>query len=139
MSRLRILVADSNPDIRESMRQVVQATGAEIALAFAGDGQSVLNAAVTLRPHLAMIDIGLRNADVLGLVRHLHYRLPETRTIVMLTDDSKEYRLAAERVGASAVVAKAALNEDWLRSMICLLQDCPGPIKERAVNLTDLI
>lgn len=126
MGRLRILVADPNLDIQEAMRQVVKATGADVSLAFAGDGQTALNLALSVRPHLAMMDMGLRHVDALSLVHYLHRRLPETRIIVMLTDDGKEYRFVAQRAGACAVIRKASLNEDWMRAIICLLEDCQG-------------
>lgn len=137
MSRVRILIADSNQDIRESMRQVVEATCADVSLALAGDGQDAINLALSLRPHLAMIDIGLHKVDVLTTIRYLRRRVPEMRIIVMLTDDNKEYRLAAQRAGACAVVAKASLNEDWMRTIICLLQDCPGVLDGKPATLPE--
>lgn len=126
MGRLRVLIADSSSDIRESMRQLVVATGADVQLTFGSDGQEAINLALGLRPHLAMLDIGLPKVDVLTVIQHLRRRLPEMRVIVMLTDDGKEYRTAAQKAGACAVIGKASLTEDWMRTIICLLQDYQG-------------
>lgn len=138
MGRLRILIADSNQDIRESMRQLVEATGADVSLTLAADGQDAINMALSGRPHVAMLDIGLHKVDVLTVIRHLRRRVPEMRIIIMLTDDNKEYRVAAQRAGACAAIAKASLNEDWMRTIICLLEDCQGSLDGSTVALPEL-
>ncbi len=138
LARLRILVAESNPDVRETMRQVVAATGTGASLSLAANGQDALNLALNIRPHLTMIDMNLRQIDALSLIRHLRRRLPETRNMVLLTDDNKEYRSAAIEAGACAVVAKAALNEDWMSMIICLLQDCQESSDRTQVKLPEI-
>lgn len=124
MNKLRVLIADSNRDILEAMRQVIASTGADVSLILATSGQAAINSALSARPHLAMLDIGLPGIDVLTVIRHLRLKVPETTIIVMLTDDNKEYRMAAQRAGACAAVAKASVNRDWMRTVICLLRDC---------------
>lgn len=121
MPRLRILVADANSDIREAMRQVIQAIGADVHLMEARDGREAMQTVLASRPHLLLADIKLAHLDTLTLVRHIKQRVPETRTIVLLTDDNKEYRAAAVRAGACGVLPKQELGEDWIRVMIVLL------------------
>jgi DNA-binding NarL/FixJ family response regulator len=124
MSRLRMLFADANSDFQESVRQLVDAVGTEVSLIYASDGKEALTKAFSARPHLVLADFGLPRMEALDLVRQIKQRLPETRVIVMLSVNSKEYRLAAQEAGACATVSKPALNEDWMRMVLCLLQAC---------------
>ncbi|MCL5962276.1 MAG: response regulator transcription factor [Chloroflexi bacterium] len=122
MAKVRVLLADANPDVRESMRQVIEATGADVHLLEARDGREAMRTVFAARPHLVLADIKLAQVDTLTLVQHIRQRLPETRTIVLVTDDNREYRSAALIAGACAVLAKEALSEEWMRVMIVLMQ-----------------
>jgi CheY-like chemotaxis protein len=58
---LRVLVVDDVADNRESLGLLVQSWGHEVRLAH--DGPSALEAFVSFRPHVVLLDIGLPGMD----------------------------------------------------------------------------
>ena len=58
---LRVLVVDDGEDNRESLGRLVQAWGHQVRLAH--DGPSALEAFVSFRPHVVLLDIGLPGMD----------------------------------------------------------------------------
>jgi CheY-like chemotaxis protein len=56
-SPLRVLVADDNVDVRESMRLLLEVAGYEVHVA--RDGRAALAAAELLAPHVCILDVGM--------------------------------------------------------------------------------
>jgi CheY-like chemotaxis protein len=67
--RLRILVADDDPDARASLRMVLTLLGHEVTEA--GDGASALEAARATRPHVALLDLAMPRGSGLEVARQL--------------------------------------------------------------------
>ena len=57
----RVLVADDNPDGAESLGLLLEASGHEVHLAY--DGAQALEVAARVRPHVALLDIGMPGLD----------------------------------------------------------------------------
>ena len=67
---LRILVVDDNPDIRETLKELLEIDGHEVTLA--EDGQGALSAAGNGHQHdVAIVDIGLPGLDGYGVAQKL--------------------------------------------------------------------
>jgi CheY-like chemotaxis protein len=67
--RLRILVVDDNRDAADSLAMLLGLSGHEVQVAY--DGQGALAAAARLRPHVALLDIGLPDMDGYAVARAL--------------------------------------------------------------------
>jgi CheY-like chemotaxis protein len=68
-ARRRILVVDDNVDAARLMAEALEAVGHEIRLAF--DGPGALDAAVSFKPDVALLDLGLPLMDGYEIARHL--------------------------------------------------------------------
>jgi signal transduction histidine kinase/DNA-binding response OmpR family regulator len=66
---LKIVVIEDNPDIRETLREVLELCGHEVQTA--GDGQQGIEVVCGLQPHVALIDIGLPGMDGYALAQQL--------------------------------------------------------------------
>jgi CheY-like chemotaxis protein len=64
-----VLVVDDNRDVAESTATLLEIAGHEVHIAF--DGMSALKTAATVRPQLALIDIGLPGIDGYEVARRL--------------------------------------------------------------------
>ena len=66
-SGTRVLVVEDNDDVRDMLRTLLEIDGHEVYEA--GDGPSGIDAALSVRPHVAFIDIGLPGLDGYEVVR----------------------------------------------------------------------
>ncbi len=78
---LSVLLVDDNVDGAESLAMLLRFLGHEVNLAY--DGPAGLAAAVTSRPDVIILDIGLPGMSGYEVARHLRTR-PETRELLLI-------------------------------------------------------
>ncbi len=69
--KLRILIADDEPLIRLDLKNMLESLGYEV-IAEAGDGVSAVEAARTLKPDVAILDIKMPGMDGIDAANTLH-------------------------------------------------------------------
>jgi CheY-like chemotaxis protein/GAF domain-containing protein len=80
----RVVVVEDNPDVAETMKDMLEAWGHEVNLA--SDGPEGVEVVLLLRPDVALIDIGLPGLDGYQVVTSLLERAPRLATrLVALT------------------------------------------------------
>jgi DNA-binding response OmpR family regulator len=103
---LRVLLADDEPEIRDTLQAVFQAKGWEV-LAFS-DGQSALANAQTQKPDLVILDVNMPKLTGWEACRELKKR-PETKQlpVIILTARAKELdELMTAEAGADLYLTK---------------------------------
>jgi PAS domain S-box-containing protein len=97
--RRRILIVEDNTDARESLRDLLKLSGHEVYEA--ADGQAAVSAALTLRPEVALIDIGLPGFDGHEVARRIRTSAvcDDTVLIALTGYGQREDRQRAERAG----------------------------------------
>lgn len=106
----RVLLADDHTLLVEAFRKLLEPQ-CEI-VGTVGDGRALLNAAVALKPDVAVVDIGMPLLNGLDAARQLKQVLPDIK-IVFLTMNEDPH-LAVEAIGAGAsgyLVKKSAASE----------------------------
>jgi two-component system, sensor histidine kinase len=104
-ARRRILVVEDNEDARAMLRLVLSLAGQEVH--DAADGPAGLEAALRLRPDVALIDVGLPGFDGHELARRLRATLGPTIHLVALTGYGQpEDRRRAQEAGFDAHLVK---------------------------------
>ena len=82
--RHRILVVEDHADVREGLRELLESSG--YAVDVAEDGARGIEQALTHRPRIALIDIGLPGVDGFGVAQRIRSLVPkEELTLVALT------------------------------------------------------
>ncbi len=103
----RVLVIEDNNDGRESLRILLGLWGYDVATA--ADGERGVAAALSWKPDVALVDIGLPVLDGYAVARQVRARLGETIFLVALTAYSApEDKRRAASSGFDAHVAKPA-------------------------------
>jgi len=99
----RVLVVDDDLTVRDVVRRYLERAGYQVAVA--GDGESALRLAETVRPDLVVLDLMLPGIDGLEVCRRL--RTQSQMPVVMLTalGDEQERILGLE-IGADDYVTK---------------------------------
>jgi len=72
----------------------------------AEDRDGTLAAIEASRPHLAIVDVGLKNSDGIRLIQDIHDRHPKLLTLVLSMHDESLYAERAIRAGASGYISK---------------------------------
>ncbi len=83
-SAARVLVVEDDPDIRGSLRDILEHEGYRVQTA--GDGRTALAAIAQERPDVALVDIGLPEVDGYQICRRIRSDFPDARfPLVALT------------------------------------------------------
>ena len=111
-SRLRVLIADKSAHMRETVRRVLmQQQGCTVV----GEAETMLEA-VRLARHnnadIALLDIDIALKEPAPRLRRLADSFPQLHVVVMLNEDSEDYRAAVlERWGYSCVAKDKAESD----------------------------
>ena len=112
--RLRILVVDDNPDIRATLHDLLEMQGHEVDVA--EDGPQAIERVLTLRPQVALVDIGLPGMDGCEVARTLRATPGvRTRLVAMTGYGQPEDRKRALDSGFDAHVVKPVELDELTR------------------------
>jgi len=106
MTPIRVLIADDHTLVRESLVNVLDASGECKVVAQAADGLAAVEQALKMRPDVAIVDISMPGLNGVEVVRRLKSELPATRTLVLTMHEDEEYVLHVVRAGASGYLLK---------------------------------
>jgi CheY-like chemotaxis protein len=82
-SGLRVLVADDYPDIADSMAFLLEAYGHRVQVA--RDGPATVESAVTFKPDVILLDIGMPRLDGYAAANQIRQRLHRDVILIALT------------------------------------------------------
>ncbi|HUS68214.1 MAG TPA: response regulator [Kofleriaceae bacterium] len=116
-SALHIVLIDDNPDIRETMQQLLECLGHQVAVA--ADGLSGLELVLRERPQVALVDIGLPGIDGYTVARRLRQQLPSgtLRLVAMTGFGQSSDRDQALAAGFDSHLIKPARTDQIQRAL----------------------
>lgn len=103
-----LILADDHPVFAAGLRAVLDAEADFTVLTVASTGQQAVQAAVTGRPDVAVLDITMPEGDGLWVCAQLRAAGLTTRALILTMYDDDENVLAALRAGAYGYVLKGA-------------------------------
>ena len=106
MKRIRVLVADDHPIVRQGIRSLLTQYSDLDVVGEAGTGPAVLEQVAQLQPDVVLLDVRMAGANGIEIARELRRDSPETRIIILTTYDDEEYLFGALQVGAHAYLLK---------------------------------
>jgi CheY-like chemotaxis protein len=77
-----ILVADDNPDVVESLRMILSTLGSTVHVAH--DGAAALEVAKRVRPHAAIVDIGMPGLNGYEVARAVRKHFGDTTSCLLI-------------------------------------------------------
>ena len=117
MATIRVLLIEDNRLLRDGATAILNEEADIRAAAVTGVNGNALAKARTFKPHVVLLDIGLRNANSVRIVQSLRKELPKIEVIVM--DLIPAHAEVAEYVkeGVSGFILKDATLSDFLHAI----------------------
>lgn len=106
MDRIRVLIADDHPIVRQGIRSLLTQYGDLEVAGEAATGPAVLEQTARLQPDVVLLDVRMADANGIEIARQLRRQHPEIRIIILTTYDDEEYLFGALQVGAQAYLLK---------------------------------
>jgi len=112
MEKIRVLVADDHPSVREGLCQALEAEKDIEVVAKATDGEEAVRLAEELAPDVAVIDAAMPGISGIDAARQIKTCCPATAVLILTAYDYKSYVLASLRAGVAGYLLKSTpLNE----------------------------
>ena len=137
-TKIKILIADDEPDILEFLQYNLEKEGYEIAIA--ENGRDAIKAAKEMNPHLILLDIMMPELDGIETCRELRNMSEFKNTLIaFLTARNEDYsQIAGFDVGADDYITKPIKPRVLISRIKALLRRFNNDVHEEAINLGDI-
>ncbi len=132
-TKSRVFIVDDHPLVREGLANLINQEADLTVCGEAEDAAQALAGIGMKKPDLALIDISLKTASGLELVKDLRIHFPNLALIVLSMHDELLYAERALRAGAKGYVMKRETTKDVLTAIRRVLQG-DVYVSERVMN-----
>lgn len=115
--RTRVIIADDHPIFRQGLVKVIQETEEFELVGEAENGKKVLELLDSLRPAIAVIDIGMPLMDGLEVIRTANSRGFEGSFVILTMFKDEEYFREAMDLGVRGYVLKESASSELLHCL----------------------
>ena len=110
---MRILIADDHGIVRSGLRLLLERQPDMEVVAEADDGVTAVRDALSERPDLCILDVGMPRMTGLQATHEIKSHAPEVNVLILSMHDDERYLFEALRAGASGYVLKREADH-WL-------------------------
>ena len=119
-SRLRIVLAEDHPVMREGLRSIVERDPTMQVIGEADDGRRAVLLAARLKPEVVVMDISMPELNGLEATKELRRQVPSAKVLVLTRHTETSYVHALLESGASGYVLKQSAADELLRAIKCV-------------------
>lgn len=121
MTKIKILLIEDNPILRDGIAEILTKTGNFEVVARSEDGDSIRHLkSLKEPPDIVLLDLGLEKIDSLNLMAMIQEELPETRIIAMDILPDHVDIVEFVKAGGSGFILKDATVEDYIETIIAV-------------------
>lgn len=117
MDKIRILVVDDHPIMRDGIRALLNLHDDIEVVGEASEGKEALEKIPALKPDVVIMDIAMPGMDGLEATRQVRKKHPKIKVLILTQYDNKEYILSVIKAGASGYVLKRALGSELVSAI----------------------
>jgi NarL family two-component system response regulator LiaR len=114
---IRILIVDDHAVVREGLRQFLALQEGFEIVGEAADGVEAVDAALSLRPDVVLMDLAMPRRDGVEAMRELRASVPGARVIILTSFLEDDRLLPALRAGAAGYLLKNVEPEELARAI----------------------
>jgi two-component system nitrate/nitrite response regulator NarL len=114
---IRVLIVDGQAEVRWGLRMRLSIEGDMAVVGETGSVEEALELAQTLAPDVIVVDIGMRGAENVELVKRLRAAAPGARVAVLTLRGDEDTRARAQEAGAQAFLDKYGGAADLLQAI----------------------
>ena len=115
--RIRVLVVDDHPLVRDWLQRVLENTGEFEIVGQATDGVEAIRMSENLRPDVVIMDLIMPGKGGVAACREIVELLPDTRVLVLTASTDDDAVMAAVAAGATGYVIKDAGLQDLVEAV----------------------
>jgi DNA-binding NarL/FixJ family response regulator len=131
-ARQRVFIVDDHPLVREWLANVINQQW-DLTVCGESEGrESCLEGIEKKKPHVAVVDISLKDCSGFDLIAEIKQRAPHVEIIVLSMHSSPLYAKRALRAGASGYVVKSETTRRICKAIRDVLNGIPYVSKEAA-------
>ncbi len=119
-SRIRVLIVDDHPAIREALAQTIDGRMGMELYASVESKDEAFEALRKDQPEVAVVDISLSDSHGLDVVQNMSVQYPNIRIVVYSMYDENVYAERAIRMGASAYVMKSESTKTVVEAILAV-------------------
>ena len=119
---LTILIIEDDPILCLGLKQLLSSEPHKSVVGMAEDGYRGVQAALTLKPDLAIVDVGMPHLDGIAATQQIKEALPKTK-IVMLTSHTADTEIIASLSSGADAYCVKGIDFDKLLTAIATVQE----------------
>jgi len=117
MKKIRILIADDHPIVREGYKKILTSQPDMDVTGGAGNGQEVLDLIQKKDFELILLDISMPGRSGLEILKELRSRKPHLPVMILSIYPEEQYAVRAFRDGASGYLTKASTPKELISAI----------------------
>ena len=126
--RIRVMVVDDHPVVRDGIRRVLEHFGQFDVVGLAGDGEEAVRLAAELRPDVIIMDVIMPGKDGVDACHEVMDLMPDVRVLMLTASSAPDAVIEAIAAGARGYL----LKDSGVDELVGTVQE----IAEGRVNLT---
>jgi DNA-binding NarL/FixJ family response regulator len=117
MPKLRLLLADDHTLVRHGLRKILEERPDWEVVGEVGDGRDAVQAAIDLKPDVAIIDAAMPLLNGIDATQQIVRRAPDTRVLMLSMHSDEAYLTRALQAGATGYILKDSAGKDLLKGV----------------------
>ena len=117
MDRVRVLIVDDHPMMREALREAIQKTPDFEIVGDASNGKQAIRLMSELHPDVVLMDLYLPDIDGIATSSEIMKHNPAIRILMITSASEGEKALAAIRAGVAGYITKDAPRSEILKAL----------------------
>jgi DNA-binding NarL/FixJ family response regulator len=102
----RVVIVDDHPLIRRGLERMIHSSDGFTVCGEAGNATEAMEVVTSMRPDLAIVDVGLPGEDGIELTRRLLQKFPKLAILILSMHEEPEYAVRALQAGARGYMVK---------------------------------